>query len=361
MNFFIFNSSPHRKYVTAILALVFLPSLGLFLLGIFLQPLYGDLTRIGSYSERKYGWNKPQLEFIKPLYATDHYTGYHDVAVLGDSFSRGRPHHQWQNYIAASTKWSIVTMDVNSESWESVIDSPAYRNSPPKFLILETVERRFLDRLDKKTPCDGAAPPGQPLQAGPEPGKSHDMSIFAKYVDRGKHIEDVKLGFVFNYLKQTLRRGMTGKDYTDVRSVALVKDAPFSSVEKREMLVYKGDFKKMLPEEHRSLAEISCRLERIRARVETNGTTRFILMLAPDKLTAYADLLSDKTLQNISVIKQISPLHPAFIPRIDLVLSAAVRDGVIDVYLPDDTHWGSSGHRLVAESIMAFLWENPHP
>lgn len=35
-------------------------------LGWWLQPVYGDLTRLGGYAERDYGWNEPVSEF-EPL------------------------------------------------------------------------------------------------------------------------------------------------------------------------------------------------------------------------------------------------------------------------------------------------------
>jgi hypothetical protein len=44
--------------------------------------------------------------------------------------------------------------------------------------------------------------------------------------------------------------------------------------------------------------------------------------------------------------------------RIDLALISAIHNGEQDVYLPDDTHWGSSGYQIAAETLLTFL-RNP--
>lgn len=63
MNFFTFSSEPHRHFARWLLVLVVLPVAGLFALGVYLQPLSGDLTRLGYFSEREFGWNSPQVFF----------------------------------------------------------------------------------------------------------------------------------------------------------------------------------------------------------------------------------------------------------------------------------------------------------
>ena len=57
------NSNNHRSYVLGLLAIVLIPVSALLSLGVYLQPLYGDLTRIGSFEEVNFGWNMPQLTF----------------------------------------------------------------------------------------------------------------------------------------------------------------------------------------------------------------------------------------------------------------------------------------------------------
>ena len=83
-------------------------------------------------------------------------------------------------------------------------------------------------------------------------------------------------------------------------------------------------------------------------------------MAAPDKATAYADYLADTEL------RQISPL-PEFYRRPGLNQVAlverfrqAIRCGIKDIYMPNDTHWSSTAHRIVADAIVDALAGVPH-
>lgn len=356
VNFFTSNSENHRRYVLGLMFLALIPAFGLFLLGIYLEPLYGDLTRIGLHSEREFGWSKPQLKFSKPLYTDARYSRYHDVVVLGDSFSRVWPQHQWQNYLVSATDWSVVTLDINTIKLEHVLQNRVFRETPPKIFVYESVERELPSRIISTQPCIGSEI-RQSLKQTYQHQFIHagNLENTTRYVEREKNWSDVKLGFVLKYLWHGSWRSFLNEERTDTRKIALSQVAPFSSANRQEMLVYKDDLKKISPLQQLGEQEYDCRIERMRQQVEANGKTRFVLIVAPDKLTAYSDFISDEKLRNISKLSQFSERHKKVIPRIDLALKLAIRNGEQDIYLPDDTHWGSSGHRIAAESFLVFL------
>jgi hypothetical protein len=332
----------------------------LYALGVYLQPLYGDLTRIGSYAEKDFGWNSQQLEFQKPLSDIGRYEHYYDVVVLGDSFSTTRPHLQWQNYLVAANGWSVVTLDINKINLKQVFENPVFRKRPPKIFILGTVERELPRRLMSEKYCDESA---LPKQAGvtirPSLVAEHvnvrELQGLAKLVERQTAWSDINLMYVRDYLWNSLLRTIFGDAHTNAAKVALSKGAPFSSINKHAMLVYKDDFQKVAWWRDMGMSGIYCRIEKIRKQVEKNGQTRFVLMVAPDKLTAYTDFLSDKSLRDISSLSDLAGYIPGMMPRLDLALTSAIRDGEQDVYLPDDTHWGTSGNKIVAETLDIFL------
>jgi hypothetical protein len=78
-------------------------------------------------------------------------------------------------------------------------------------------------------------------------------------------------------------------------------------------------------------------------------------MAAPDKATAYADYLADHEL------REVSPL-PAFyrrsglnqVPLVDR-FREAIRCGMKDIYMPNDTHWSSMAHRIAADAVVDAL------
>lgn len=361
MNSFISNSEvhtrqAHRKYVLRLVSIVVALGLGLFALGLYLQPLYGDLTRIGGYSEREFGWVKPQLRFDAPLFTQDQYAKPHDVVVLGDSFSRERPQYQWQNWFIAETAWSMVTLDINTTRLDQILENPIFRDAPPKLLIVESVERVFVTRFSGGPPCDiSSLSPSAPMGFQTPYMADGKFKNTAQDVERDKQMSEVKLGFALRYLWYTALRGVGLPEQTHAIKIELSKPAPFSSEAKQSMLIVNEDFAKIAAWQAANLGEIACKIERFRRLVEANGKTRFVLMVAPDKLTAYADLIADQRLQNISRLAEIGDQNPAVMPRIDLALISAIHKGEQDIYLPDDTHWGSSGHRIVADTLLKFL------
>jgi hypothetical protein len=136
--------------------------------------------------------------------------------------------------------------------------------------------------------------------------------------------------------------------------VPLSSPAPFSSANKSAMLVYKDDFNKV-EGWREARPNLDCGIDEMRRQVEANGHTRLILMVAPDKLTAYAEFLRDPSVKNSSLLARLSESRPEVIPRLDRNLIAAIRRGEQDVYLPNNTHWGSNGHRIAAETLLHFL------
>ena len=78
-------------------------------------------------------------------------------------------------------------------------------------------------------------------------------------------------------------------------------------------------------------------------------------MAAPDKATAYADYLEDKELRQISALGELDRWDR--LNQVELVtpLRQAIRCGIKDVYMPNDTHWSSRGHRIVADAVIGAL------
>ena len=350
------SSEQSRRYVKKLLALFAIPAAGLFALSIHLEPLYGDLTRIGGFPEREFGWTQPQLKFDKPLFTLDQYDRYHDVVVLGDSFSRIWPQHQWQNYLVAATGWSLTTLDINTHQLDDILKSRAFRDTPPRVLIVETVERYLPSRVNADASCS-TTPQGAAtaLPAAVPAWNGQAIEQASRYDRRSQDAADAKLSFAFRYVWTNGFRRLSGRPLTDARKLDLAQPAPFSSRTKNALLVYKDDLSKINAWKATSAASLTCGVERMRRAVEANGVTRFVFLAAPDKMTAYAPYLADRNLAAMSRLRPLLDMNGSVSPRIDLALAAAIQQKQQDVYLPDDTHWGSTGHRIVAETLYRFI------
>lgn len=367
MNSSISSSDSARLFVFRLLVLVLLAIGGLFALGIYLEPLEGDLTRTGFYSERDYGWHGqqevfPQTQLVFPASQADtgRYDGHYDVVVLGDSFSYFRPQSQWQNYLAAETGLSVATLYIGQIGLTQLLASPAFRAHPPKMLVVESVERRLPAHLKEEMPdcskatlANRAGSETKAFLISNQAVKSQPGVVQA--AERASSWSQIKLAYVRGFLWNNLLRKITNREYTEAVRLELARPAPFSSRERDSMLVYLDDIKKFKWWKEAGLEGMSCRISAMRKQVEANGYTRFVLMVPPDKLTAYADFLRDSSMQNISRLSALSGLQPQVMPRLDRALDEAIRRGEPDVYLPDNTHWGSNGQRAAAQTLSLFL------
>jgi hypothetical protein len=128
----------------------------------------------------------------------------------------------------------------------------------------------------------------------------------------------------------------------------------FSSKQSDTLLVYEGDVKKKNWDVN-LVDSIKCRLINMHNLVQANGKTLFIVMVAPDKLTAYSPFLKDSSIAKYSVIDRLASVQSLHLPRFDLPLQSAINEGLVDVYLPNDTHWANQGQKIAAETLKKYV------
>jgi hypothetical protein len=328
-------------------------------LGATIPPYVGDLTRLGGYSERDFGWREPQQRFNPPLYHPDTLDGGADVLILGDSMSLHRPGEQtdpgsyWPNELARATGWRIEAMHRNEHTVAEILDDPRYRANPPRAFVFEFPERGIvtLDRVTAEyQDCSGAddgpvtVPPlavqaqGTASEAlAPVPPATHgvDFSLGAH------HLQRRVVDWLLPWRRQVVR-------------FKLHRSGLFSSVRSDELLVFADDLLKIgLPEAR--LHAMGCALRALQSQVEADGRTHFVVLMVPDKLTTYRDVVRGLDPAYPDVFAALSRDPDLHLPRVDLDFRAAVARGERDLFLPNDTHPGFDGHRLLSARTLEFL------
>ena len=346
-----------HAYLRTFLALV-LPALAVLMsFSVYQAPVQGDLTRIGGFTENAYGWIAPHKRFVPALVAT-RYDRPFDIVVLGNSYSVN-PGGQtdegayWTNFLAQQTGLSVVAISLYDMSVRDLLDHPIFRRAPPRVVVLEMVERylvRYLAIEERWVgpgiagcPAPAPAPPvrfSQPLNAAPVAWQREDA-----------------FGFHFDQAVDVIWKSAwraLGAAPTRARSLELTTGALFSSAANHRLLVYDDEFR--VPPETAAKTEAAlCRLRAIQDRVHANGRTAFLFAPAPDKLSVYSDHVADERFRGLS---RLGPFYAD--ERVNHVnlrepLRAGVRCGMVDVYLPNDTHWGTPGHEIVAGAVTAAL------
>jgi len=321
---------------------------------LFLQPYEGGLTRLGGYPEKLYGWNAPQQRFTKPLYRQfkTREAGYRepaDVVVLGDSFTF-LEQVSWPNYFVKQTGLRLQSFRIDKTRIEHILESDTFRIHPPRIIIYESVERSLWNRSQRDvTDCRiqlqrrGAATIRfAPLPIDPEPFL------------RDTHSTLLNFPLSLNFLAKAVPREYLGRDRTPVARLALTRPMAFSNIEARQLLIYKDDLDKArwTPQ---MWEKVRCNLVDLQNRVQANGYTFFVALVATDKLSAYSDWLEDRRFARLSRIDLLAADPGLHLPRVDLGLKTAIRDNVLDVYLNNDTHWGANGYALVARELTEYL------
>jgi hypothetical protein len=275
---------------------------------------------------------------------------------VGDSFSNHsmgnhtREGTYWQNYFVNQTGVSLITLDNWRDGLESVLDMPAFEASPPRLLILQTIERELRWFAADSGECNerraGRRVRMPPLQVRP-------MGLPVHTYVRPESAGWESIRSLLNYAISALAR-MLGVGHTEVRIVPI--SAPtrlFSSARHDEMLITFRDMR--LPWNAEIQERIVCGIMKIRDRVERQGRTRFLLLVAPDKRTAYEPYIADGDLRGMSVLHSIDWRDIEVLATLKALRLAIASPANRDVYLTNDTHWGFVGHRTVADALIRRL------
>jgi hypothetical protein len=357
---FVSRPSP-RLFIVTYAALLLPAVLVLLGLALVLQPLRGDLTRVGGFREAEYGWNGPQEQFDPPLVALQYDRPY-DVVVLGDSFSanpggQSDPGLYWTNYLAQRTGLTVAVLHVFDVTLEELLRHPVYLLSPPRLVLLELVERylmrdfvleagkpmgEFDDNCEVQSTNLPTFPPWRPLPV--------------QTVTRTRDtMPGLDLHQAASYLWKVAARTLLGTDSTNVSRLALTRSDLFSSQAADQLLVHDDDVRKVRHATDQALESAHCKLIAIQNAVQRDGRTRFLFVPVPDKTTVYSEYLVDPQLRNLSRLPDLA--SKAGVSQVDLLrpLHQAISSGAKDLYMPNDTHWNSTGHRIAAETVVDAL------
>ncbi|MCX7179904.1 MAG: hypothetical protein NTX56_14440, partial [Proteobacteria bacterium] len=262
-----------------------------------------------------------------------------------DSFTNQLP-YSWANRIEAHG-WSVISA---SASVDSLLSSPEFQSKPPRVVVYAVVERSLKQSLADGKPCvaPSALAPSTAL-ALPTPKPRTATTSTVTQPERALPDSD-QITYARDFLVNSVRLAFRSKQYAT--QLYALKETRFSNVRSKDLLVLSGDLAKSGWTET-DIATMRCRLLEYRAQIEANGRTRFVYLPIPDKLSAYhADLIDPSPPRSV-LPELIQPGVES--PRLDLALRSAIEEGQIDVYLPSDTHWGTNGYRVAADTVIELL------
>jgi len=339
-----------RRY-NLIMAAMLLPIvLSLLITSTMIEPLNGNMTRIGGYLESDYGWNGKQIAFDKPLFQKRHgnYDRYSDVVVLGDSFSKNTQ-WGWPNYFVDRTGLSLQFFHFDQGGYERIINSDTFASAPPRLVIIESVENQLKHRFGGKTsscPEPSITPPPPIPAAAP-------LNAVTSSVSRPTETRLLNLDLAADFLGKALPR-LLGIETTDTLRVKLQRGDLFSNQKSDYLIAYNHSLK--IRHWNDSIIDsIRCNLLLIQRQTMANDITHFLFMPVPAKLYAYSSYIDDKRFRSLSIIDALAEPAGVNVLRLDRYIPDQIQKGSVDFYLPNDTHWSSHGYRQVADYLISTL------
>jgi hypothetical protein len=312
-----------------------------FAMGSFIEPVSGDLTRLGAVAERSWGWNAPQT---KPAVRSRLATYQTTILVIGDSFSDP---NIWQTVLE-----NELGRFTQSYSWNAVPNFGCLKEKLHKIsqqapqvtdLILEVVERDFVSRftgVDSPAAC-AAFEVASPSARAAAPISTDHRPTFALKIQDPIYVLKAITGEMRDYVRLT--------SSGDAVVAPLLTDRVFSNRRSRWLLYYAGDLNKNSWQANQVTAAVN-NLKGLSDEASSLGL-RLTIVVIPDKSSVYADYVDGPALPIIQYPLWELLTHAG-------LSSVNVRDlyrnalpSQLDLYLPNDTHLGFNGHYLLAKAI----------
>jgi hypothetical protein len=334
-----------RKYVIYLVSTALLTFSPIVIFSWWAEPIYGDLTRIGRWTERDFGPNSP-IPTIN-VKSSGEFINTPDAMVLGDSFSQ---RNLWQSVFSEKTKQVVKTYDYGQSKCIPAFLEAAIKNTTNKLVVIETVERSFIGRFSNIPSCSSRSLTPREIKAETIGG-----------TQRPKW--PLSLGFLYttttaiNTIRSNIFNERQSNRYQTVNTGLSAGCALFSNRRNHRFLYYADDDLK----QHWSEKEIKTAIANvlnIQNQVERSGK-KFVFIIAPDKSSIYRSCIStdDDILKNPNINQRLIDAG-VNAPNTQTIFREKI-GAIVDLYDPDNTHWSEAGYILAGEKIGDYVLSLP--
>ena len=312
------------------------------------DPIVGDLTRLGYFPENDYGWNAPQIRYRNSHFDNVRPTDGYDIVVLGDSFSLD-PNRSWVNTVASTTGLRIAVQhhdainifQIAHDRWDD----------PPQLYIFETAERRLFERMSlchgKESRQKRGTTPLEVIMFDPN---DPSINIVPELRPHAVDLTNFPLGY---YIKKVYSKYAEPHGENQVLVEELKPHDLFTSVKSNFLLYYINENKKRRWP-HDAVEQIKCGAAKLNRFARDVLRANFLLLVMPDKSSIYAEYAINRTISS-SRLHHLKESGDFLYVDLYEKLRNRVRDGEVDVYLPNDSHVSGRTHKFIGEVVVDHL------
>ena len=329
-----------KRYIAFFLVTVCLFLIPISLLAIFFEPITGDLTRVGQWSERDFGQNskQPVIEFL----ANGTLISNPEILVLGDSFSVV---NFWQSILFSRLNKKSLTFYIANIGCINDWVEFASKQSSAKTIIIETVERAFIDTFQAE--CKSKPIVSEEIASGKTSGSRPTM---------GLPVLDIRylMATTINTLKMILKPKTSIIGRTVGNLPLKMSCANFSNKRADRLLYFRDDERKL----NWSQKDINTAIDNVVKiqKMFTEQGKQFMFIVIPDKLSVYEDCLlnANDAVEGKINITELLMASGVNIPNLLPTLKSK-RYEIMDLYYPNNTHFSESGYILMAAELEKFI------
>ncbi len=298
------------------------------------QPVSGDLTRIGGLPERSFGGNTRQ-PLIKEWEPST--TANTRLVVIGDSFSWGE---QWQQVAFPHEKVRTLTGMVCRDAPQFLAQADHRRRT----IIMETVEREFKNRFRSDCVTTSLKPPRR-IPDMDSPGEVRSVNLLT-----GRFGAPYLLGSIL-YLMLPGEQRRPG-DNGGVLVMQVESGCAYWSHRECGLGLFLGADS---PRNALPLAEVESPQA---GHLSRAGARDIYLLVIPDKSTVYLSTPDeiDAKERYFDTFAQRNGFTN--IPLFKMLYTR--RQYTRDLYAPNDTHLSNAGYGLVGEHVREYLSRHQH-
>jgi hypothetical protein len=310
-------------------------------LSFIFEPIDGDLTRTGRYSERDFGGkaSQPAIQINGNGASIED----PDVLVLGDSFAL---ENVWQSVLARKLDRKILSFDYGQVGCVDNWVKYAMNSSSAKIIVIESVERFFLSHFLEGEKCTS--------------GKQVPFELRASTseVNRKRWAPELPIRHVFSVAFNTLEMGLTDKTVVSGKVI----NAPINDVcgifsnRRADRLLYFADDENKFNWSREDVGRAVSNILAIQRELAERGK-KLVFVMVPDKLSVYQDCLlhSDNTgpTTHADITKT---LIGSGVNAPNLLTEFRANAGkIVDLYRPNDTHLSTVGYVLLADKLAQYM------
>jgi hypothetical protein len=330
MNYHMYPVSFKRYSLILIYAFFFIGMI-IWSMEFFFETIYGDLTRVGNFSEHDFGWRSTQA-IIPVEQFKDYPLAEADILVIGDSFSMPRA---WQaRLVADGLKVATIHWEElkTSGRWGSLPDNlgEALRTAGFKgrYLVIESIERLFQERMESLSKAHNPIVKYNLVINAAPFAQRHRISLNKlNGVSWGGTTLYNKIKLSLNLPESYLKSGLT-------QAVNFEGCQVFSHRLCHYAIFFDEDFKKKTFASITNVLSINKNLQAIGIKT--------IWLIVPDKSTVYLGYGTLNKYPYENIWQQCSKYPELIAPDLGEIFRQKSRT-VQDLYMPNDSHLSTNG------------------